>query len=619
MSENFEKLFTEFSEVSTQEWKDKIIKDLKGLEYNKLIDKTEFGSEFEPFYRKEDIDKTPFIDNIPGKYPFVRGTEKSNDWLIRQDIIVNDIVEANNIAIKLINTGVESICYCFNDRHVSEMADLTMLLEGIDLLKIEISFKNQDKIFVLQELFILYLEMNSIDIHKVKGSFNYSPYHDLLLYGEFHDGETPELKELSEFIDINKERLGKYGATSVCANIFKNAGATIPQEIAFALSQAVEYINKYTDFKHASAGEIIERMEFTFATGADYFFEIAKYRVIRMLWAKIVKEFEIEDEKLQKIRINAVNTSWDKTIYDAHVNMLRVTTQTMSSALGGCKTISVAPFDKTFKTPDDFSYRIAKNTQIILKEESYFDKIVDPAGGSYYIEKITQEIAEKALDLFLDIENSGGFYENIINGKIQTMIEEAANDKNIKIAQGRISILGTNKYPNQEENASDKIKLDLEYNYDIINPEFKVLHIHRGSEAFEKLRLKTEEAFNTPKVFLYSAGNLTMRKARAMFSSNFFACAGFDIVDDAELETEEEKFAEIKKQKPDIIVACSSDKEYVDLVPKLKEKLKHGEKIVVAGYPKDLIEQFKEIGVTDFIHAKSNILEVLTNFQDEIL
>jgi len=619
MSKNFEKLFSEFPEVTTQEWKDKIIKDLKGKDYNKLIDRTEFGSEFEPFYQKNNIDKNPYIENIPGKFPFVRGTEQTNNWKIRQDIIVNDIVEANKTAIKLINTGVESICYCFANRHISDISDLTILLDDIDLLKTEVSFKNQDKIFLLQELFILYLEMNSIDVQSIKGSFNYSPYTELLLNGILHEGETEQLNELSEFIDINIERLGKYGAVSICADIFKNSGATIPQEIAFALSQAVEYINKCTDFKHIYAGEIIERMEFTFATGSDYFFEISKYRVIRLLWAKIVKEFEIEDEKLQKIKINAVNSKWDKTIYDAHVNMLRVTTQTMSAALGGCKSISVMPFDRTYKIPDDFSYRIAKNTQIILKEESYFNKIVDPAGGSYYIEKITQEIANKAWDLFLEIENAGGFHANIINGKIQTMIEEAANEKNMKIAQGRVSILGTNTYPNQEEKAQDKIKLDLEYNYDTINPEFSVLHIHRGAEAFEKLRLKTEQAFKTPKVFLYSAGNITMRKARSMFSSNFFACAGFKIIDDAEFETEEEKFKEIDKQNPDIIVACSSDKEYADLVPMLKEKIKHNKKIVVAGYPKDLIEQFKEIGVTDFIHAKSNILEVLTKFQEEIL
>lgn len=619
MSKDFEKLFTEFPEISTQEWKDKIVKDLKGQEYSKLIDRTEFGSEFEPFYRKDDISKNPFIENIPGEFPFLRGTEQFNNWSIRQDIIVNDIIEANKIAIKLLSTGVESICYYFADRHVSDMSDLSMLLEGIDLLKTEISFKNQDNIFLLQELFILYLELNNIDVLKIKGSFNYNPYGELLLDGSLHDGETEDLKELSEFVDINTERLGKYGSISVCANIYKNTGATITQEIAFALSQAVEYINKYTDFKHASAGELIESMEFTFATGSDYFFEIAKYRVIRLLWAKIVKEFEIEDVELQKVKINAVNSLWDKTIYDAHVNMLRVTTQTMSAALGGCKSISVAPYDRAFKSPDNFSYRIAKNTQIILKEESYFNKVVDPSGGSYYIEKITEEITNKSWDLFLEIENTGGFYANIISGKIQTMIEEAANEKNMKIAQGRISILGTNKYPNQEEKAIDKIKLDLEYNYDKINPEFRILHQHRGAEAFEKLRLKTEGAFSTPKVFLYNTGNVVMSKARAMFAANFFACAGFDIIESDLSLSIEKGISEIKKEKPDILVICSSDKEYADIVPELKPKIDDGIKFVVAGYPKDLIKSFEEIGVTDFIHAKSNILEVLTKFQDEIL
>ena len=615
MNKEFEALFTEFPEVTTEQWKDKITKDLKGADYKKLINKTELGLDFEPFYREEDLKEIPFIENIPGEFPFVRGTKQDNNWKIRQILIVNDIDKANEQAVKLLNTGVNSLLFCFMEDKLSSASDLSKLLKSIDITETEIGFNYKTDAFKIQKLFIEYIEKNNIDINKISGSLNFNPYGKVLMTGKLP--ENNKLEKLNEFVNNNSEKLGNYGAVTIGAVMYSNSGATITQEIAFALSQAVEYINKFTDNEPNSIEKLLKRLEFTFATGSDYFLEIAKFRAIRLLWAKIIKEFGVTNTELQKIKINAISTNWNKTIFDAHVNMLRVTTETMSAAIGGCYSISVAPYDTTFKTPDEFSYRIAKNTQIILKEESYFDKIVDPAGGSYYIEKLTNDISAKAWEIFLQIENNGGFFENIKNNTVQNLIEDSANTKNIKIAQGKISILGTNKYPNQEETANDKIKFKKpQYNS---NTEVKALQTYRGAEAFEELRLRTEKSDKTPKVFLYNTGNVVMSKARAMFASGFFACAGFKIIESELNLTVEQGLAEINKQNPDIVVVCSSDNEYADAVPELKNKINSNIKLVVAGYPKDLVEKFKEIGVTEFIHVKSNILEVLTRFQAEII
>jgi len=615
MNKDFKALFTDFPEITTQDWKEKIIKDLKGRDYETLINKTDFGLNFEPFYRKEDLKEIPFVDNIPGEFPFVRSTKQDNDWKIRQILLVNDIKKANAQAVKLLQTGVNSILFCFMEDKLSSVNDLAILLKNIDLTETEVSFNYKPGAFTIQGLYIEYIEQNNIDVNKISGSFNFNPFGKLLMTGKRAQNE--KLLKLTRFVNTNAEKLGNYGAVTIGTVMYSNAGANTIQEIAFALSQAVEYINKYTDSNPDGIEKILSRMEFTFATGGDYFIEIAKYRAVRYLWAKIVKEFGVENKELQKIKMNAINTNWNKTIYDAHVNMLRVTTETMSAAIGGVDSISVAPYDATFKMPDEFSYRIAKNTQIILKEESYFDKIVDPAGGSYYIEKLTNDISVKAWKLFLEIENKGGFYENIKNNTIQNMIEESANAKNMKIAQGRISILGTNKYPNQDETAADKIKFEKpEFKS---NSDIKVLQKHRGAEAFEQLRLKTEKADKSPKVFLYNTGNVVMSKARAMFASGFFACAGFEIIESELNLTIENGIAEIQKQNPDIVVVCSSDDEYAEAVPQIKEKLNNSIKLVVAGYPKELIEKFKEIGVTDFVHVKSNILETLTKYQEEII
>lgn len=615
MNKEFEALFTEFPEVTTQEWKDKIIKDLKGADYKKLINKTELGLDFEPFYREEDLDNIPFVNNIPGEFPFVRGTKQDNNWNIRQILMVKNISDANKQAVKLLNTGVNSILFCFMEDKITDVSDITNLLKGINIEETTIGFNYGPNIFNFQKLYIEYIKQNNIDANEISGSLNFNPYGKLLMTGKLPINE--DLLKLNEFVNTNIEKLGKLGAVTVGAVMYSNSGATITQEIAIALSQAVEYINKFTENDTNGINKILERLEFTFATGSDYFLEIAKYRAMRFLWAKIVKEFGVNNTELQKIKMNAISTNWNKTIYDAHVNMLRVTTETMSAAIGGCSSISVAPFDTTYTMPNDFSYRIAKNTQIILKEESYFDKIVDPAGGSYYIEKLTNDISAKAWEMFLELENSGGFFANVKNNTIQNMIEESANAKNIKIAQGRISILGTNKYPNQEEKAAEKIKFEKPITKS--QSDIKILHKYRGAEAFEQLRLKTEKADKTPKVFLYNTGNVVMSKARAMFASGFFACAGFEIIESELSLNIDNGLAEIEKQNPDIVVVCSSDDEYATVVPELKNKINANTKLVVAGYPIYLVDKFKEIGVTEFIHVKSSILETLTRFQKDVL
>lgn len=619
MNNEFEHLFSGFSEVSTQEWKDKIIIDLKGADYNKLVTKTDFGSDFQPFYQENDIKSIPFIKNIPAEFPFLRGTEPENNWKIRQEIVVNDIVEANNFAIKLLENGVNSIVFCFNDRHISEVADLTMLLEGIDISKTEISFKNQDNILQLQELFILFTELKSIDITKLKGSFYYNPITKFISEGVFPIGENQKFDNVNILVNLNIERLGNYGAINVDADLFHNAGANTVQEIAFALSQGVEYINKFTNNEPKNIENLTKQLEFTFATSSNYFIEIAKYRAVKLLWAKIIESYGVQEKELQKIRINAITSTWNKTSYDAYVNLLRTTTEAMAATIGGCKSITVIPFDSTFKYPDDFSYRIAKNIQIVLKEESYLNKVVDPAGGSYYIETLTNELINKSWQLFLETENEGGFCKNILNNKIQNLIEESANEKNVKIALGKISILGTNKYPNLLEKINGKIKIETETEITISDYPFKKIKTYRAAEKFEQLRLKTESLSKIPKVFLFNIGNVTMSKARSIFALSFFGCAGFEIIDNDIFKTVDEGLIEITKHKPEIVVICSSDDEYLQLAKEIKPKLNKKIEFVIAGYPKNIVDELKAIGVNNFIHVNSNILETLTNFQNRIL
>ena len=297
--------------------------------------------------------------------------------------------------------------------------------------------------------------------------------------------------------------------------------------------------------------------------------------------------------------------------------MLRTTTETMSAAIAGADSISVAPFDIAFKEADDFSYRIARNQQLLLKEESYLDKIVDPAAGSYYIENLTDSIAQYAWQNFVAIEDKGGFAAAIREGFVQDEIAKTAQQRDMDIATRKTTIIGTNQYPNLTETMNAKIeKKECCCCHCEKGTEIKTIEPYRGAEAFEHLRLATEQSGKRPKVFLLTYGNLAMRRARSGFATNFFGVAGYEIVDNNGFATAEEGVKAALEQKADIVVLCSSDDEYAEITETacnlLKGKVKS---IVLAGFPKDMVETYKGYGIDEFIHVKTNVLESLTSFQ----
>jgi methylmalonyl-CoA mutase len=299
--------------------------------------------------------------------------------------------------------------------------------------------------------------------------------------------------------------------------------------------------------------------------------------------------------------------------------MLRGTTESMSATIAGIDSLTVTPFNNAFEKATDFSDRIARNTQILLKEESYFDKIVDPAGGSYYIEILTNSIAEHAWKLFQEIESKGGYIEAFKAGFIQGKVNETANKRNLNIASRREILLGTNQYPNALEKADAKITAEAitfktSKRTDAIAEPIKP---YRGAEQLELLRLKTDKAKVTPVVFLLAIGDLTMRKARAGFASGFFACAGFKVIDNLGFNTVDEGVKAALDQKASIVVVCSSDDEYPVVATAVFEKLNGKAITVVAGYPAS-VEELKSKGIKHFIHMKSNLIETLQGFQKEL-
>ncbi|MFC2151375.1 methylmalonyl-CoA mutase family protein [Bacteroidota bacterium] len=612
-----QKLFEEFPPVSTQEWQDKIVVDLKGADFEKkLVWRTIEGFSVQPYYRAEDLDNLKHLKYVPGEFPYVRGNKaKCNCWYIRQNIDANDAKAANKKALDVLMKGVDSLGFetCCKDEFTNQ--EFEILLKDISIADIEVNVTDATAAHPFVDFLKAKIEAENIDKNEVKGSVGFDPMAHLTLNGNFCKTQSDVFDTAKELIEKAKD-LPKFRTIGVNGEMFTNAGATIVQELAFALAMGNQYLNLLIE-KGLDIDTVAENIKFNFGVSTNYFMEIAKFRAARMLWAKIVEAYQPNNLEVAKMNIHAVTSKFNQTIYDPYVNMLRGTTESMSATIAGVDSLSVTPFNKAFESSTEFSDRIARNTQILLKEESYFDKIADPSGGSYYIENLTHSVAEHAWKLFQDIEAKGGYVEAFKAGFIQDQVTESANKRNINIATRREILLGTNQYPNAlekiEANIKEKCCTSTKRDDAIAEPIKKF----RGAEQMETLRLRTERAKETPKVFLLTIGDLTMRKARAGFASGFFACAGFDVIDNLGFKSVEEGVKAAMDQKANIVVVCSSDDEYIEAAPAVLEQLGDKAITVVAGYPKS-IDELKAKGLKHFIHMKSNLIETLEGFQNEL-
>jgi len=408
----------------------------------------------------------------------------------------------------------------------------------------------------------------------------------------FLHGTEADTEALAAGIDKSKVHFDFIENNSIIkTHSFHNDGANIIQELSIALSAGLEQMDALTEAGQ-TAEQAASQITFSISIGSRFFLEIAKIRALRILWANVLKEYGVTGTA----KIHASTSLWNVTVFDPNVNILRATTETMSAAIAGADSITVIPYDAVFKKPDEFSCRIARNIQLLLKNECNFHKVVDPSAGSYYIETLTEQVASKSLEAFKKLDS----------GSIQKAIDESRKQKEKLISQRREVFIGTNQYPNLQEKMSDKITTTL--------------NIRRGPEIFEKLRLQTEKSGRTPKVFLWTAGDLGMRLARATFIKNFFGCAGYTIIDTNGIPSVAEGIELVKKNAPQIVVLCSKDEEYLELAkeifPALEKEFPDIIRII-AGNPKEA-EDLKAVGVQDFIHVLTNAIDSLNSYQKKL-
>jgi methylmalonyl-CoA mutase len=570
------KLFAEFPAVSDADWDAAIAKDLKGGDPNKLAWRTEDGFSVKPFYRR--------TTQAAGRAPLVRA--QAGKWEIRAEVREADPATANHLARRLVDYGVRSLCFR-GPRLEGDLKALRALLDGLPLERIGIHFDCMPGSMRTLEL----LEKLP-KAHELAGSVACDPIAEMIEDNAVGADIFPEAAVRFQ----NALRLmPRVLPLVVRAERYHNAGATAAQELALSLAAASEYLAQL-DERDVPAQAVAQNLGFAFGVGSSYFMEIAKFRAMRILWPLLTGAFDGAGGAAA--RIFARTSEWNQTVYDRYNNLLRGTTETMAAIIGGCDAVTVRPYSGNWSRPDEDALRWAVNTQLILRDEAYLDKVADPAAGSWYVEELTEALAREAWKMFQDLESEGGLVRALEKGIVQNMLRATRETRQQAVAERRRALVGTNQYPNRGEKITGVWPAP---------PETPVLPRVRAAWPFEAVRLRTDAAAKRPLVLLLTSGDRKMRRARAEFSANFFACAGFEVVESEAIEA---------APQAGLVVLCSSDAEYPALAREVVPKTKCP--VIVAGYPKDLIEDLKAAGVADFIHIRSNAAQVLARWQAQL-
>jgi methylmalonyl-CoA mutase len=496
------------------------------------------------------------------------------------------------------------------------------------------------------------------------------------------DHAYDEMAHLTAWAAENAPRLR---TIAVHGHPYHNSGANLVQELAYALATGVTYLRAMSE-RGVSIDTAANHMMFGFSVGSTLFMEIAKLRAARMLWSRIVGAFG-GSEEAQKMKIHVRTSLFNKTTYDPYVNMLRTTVEAFGGSIGGCESMHVSPFDEATQQPDEFSRRIARNTQLILQQECNFNRLVDPAGGSWYVEYMTDELGRRAWEQFQEVEKQGGIFAALQAGTPQAEIEKIAQARAKSLASRKDVLVGINMYPNLYEkklaphdvdypavhserssqvsqlraqgsnaaehtNALEKLSGMLDSSAtERVNAAIAAananatlgeitrtlrlksgeavsitpLNIHRGAAMFENLR-KASEAYKgkqgtLPQVFLANMGPLVQHKARADFTTGFLEVGGFEMIRPSGFNTPEEAAKAAIDSGAGVVVICSTDDTYPDIVPSLTSAIKQAKPdtmILLAGYPQDHVESFQAAGVDDFIHLRADCYAMNVKLQQKI-
>lgn len=424
------KLFSDFPEVSQEQWIAQVVKDLKGESFDeKLTYRSADGITIKPFYTTEDL----------AKYSERKPLFAHADWEVCVEIEATDATAANKKALHELNNGATAILF-----FVNHDVNLEILLDNIGVEYISMQFVVEGDAIAFSKKLGEYVRAKKIEASVLNISINTDPVENLLRKGEWRQSEAADREELAGILSAYR---------TICINtaVYHNAGASAAYQVGCALAQANTYINWLSE-QGAKQEELSGKFQLNVAVGPDYFFEIAKLRAFRKTFALLFAEYGIKGD----LFIHAETAMRNLTVFDTHNNLLRTTTAAMAASIGGCNSLVVKPFDVTYSEGNDFSERLARNIQLVLKSESYFDKVADVSAGSFFIEELTEQLAEKAWGYFTEIEKQGGLVDALRSGFVQQQIGTFASAQQQNFDTGKEVLVGTNKFPDKHENKQDK-------------------------------------------------------------------------------------------------------------------------------------------------------------------
>ncbi|MDR2676059.1 MAG: acyl-CoA mutase large subunit family protein [Opitutaceae bacterium] len=642
-------------------WRKVVEAELKGVPFEKkLVTRTAEGIALQPVYTRADAAGLPGLDSAPGEAPFLRGTSRGGyheaPWDFAQELALGDAAGFNAALLSDLQRGQNSVVLSLDRAgragldpdaaaagadvgadglSIADLDDLSAALDKVELTAVPVHIRAGATALPLAGLFAALAKKRGIDLAKINGSLTADPLGELAARGTLPAGIDALYDDLAAWTAWAAKNAPGLATVGVDAAVWLDGGGHAVQDLAFALAAGVEYVRALVRRGLAPA-QIAPRLRFTFAVGPQFFMEIAKFRAFRLLWARAATAFGLEPGRTAA-KVHARTARWNKTVLDINVNMLRTTTEALSAVLGGVNSLHIAPYDEVMGAPDEFSRRISRNIHTLLAEEFHFTAPNDPAGGSFYIEKLTDELARKAWALFQEVEKQGGFLAALKAGFPQGQVAEAAKGKFDGLDKRRIGLVGTNLFPNLKEktpparpsaapgfaaarakavkarrSATMTLRLKFanfilekihhaEKEFDAavhaaaqgatIGQLFAAIHSggrpdaavapvapRRASEGYEALRAASAayaaKHGARPKVFVAKMGPVLQHKARTDFTAGFFATGGFELIAKESFETAEAAAQAAVASGAPIAVLASTDDTYPVLAPAFAKAVK---------------------------------------------
>lgn len=595
-----------FPVPAMEEWKEKGEAMLKGKPIDSLVTETFEGITLKPLYTKEDQNLQE-ISQYPGQADYRRGISPvGNEWEVAQQITADNAENLKELLVSAFDRGQTTVSFEGSEKLVPGLEAVLKEFHG----QYPYSVNGKDIHGVLIELLA-----GLPGAEEGKGFVAADPVALLAEKGAEKDNIKEMYDEFCESVKKASEKLPQIRTILCDTTPYHNGGANAVQELAVALSTAVCHIEQLKE-RGLPAEEALSKFVFQFSIGANFFMELAKLRAARVLWSKVAEAYGADEEQ-QKMIISARTSQFTKTVYDPYVNMLRAGSEAFAAVLGGVQYLHVSPYNEPEGKETEFSGRIARNTQLILKEESLLTKTVDPAGGSWYVEHLTNELAENAWELFLEIEDKGGILEVLKSGWLQEQIAGVMEKRRNAIFTRKQTIVGTNRYATLQDEPLHVTFADEEPATGSGEGAFiAAIPQERLAEPYERLREKAvrlAEKGAKLTVGLITLGTLKEYKPRMDFATGFFAPGGIGTEESGSLETVEEALDFIGKSGFTHYCICGSNEWYENLgtgfVKTLKEKYPD-RKIYLAGLPENQ-QEWVDSGIDGFIHLKSNCYETL--------